>query len=355
MKTINIPHTQKNENNILLIYTGGTLGMGYAPQGKNLVPFDFSQIVDNIPELQDLACNLQVRAFENPIDSSNVNKNIWIVIAQEILDNYQDFDGFVVLHGTDTMAFSASAMSFLLRGINKPVIFTGAQLPIGAIRNDARRNLVTSIEIASTKTLQGRAKVPEIAIFFNEVLLRGNRAKKMESSHFDAFKSENYPPLARVGIQVEYFSNEILPYQSSFLPNMILEMNENVSVLKLFPSIPKNIVETILNTENLEGIVLETYGSGNAPTEKWFVQCLEKAIKKDIHIYNISQCIGGQVQQGRYSTSQQLQDIGVISGRDITWEAGITKLMYLLGQNLSHAQVRDLLSVSLAGEITEEF
>lgn len=355
MKTIEIPHTQSSKNKVLLIYTGGTLGMGYASQSKNLVPFDFSQILDNIPELQNLSCGLKVRAFENPIDSSNVNKNIWIKIAQEILDNYQDFDGFVVLHGTDTMAFSASALSYLLRGINKPVIFTGAQLPIGAIRNDARRNLVTSIEIATSKTLQGRAKVPEVAIFFNEVLLRGNRAKKMESSHFDAFKSENYPPLARVGIQVQYFGNEILPYQSSFLPNMILEMNENVSVLKLFPSIPKNIVETILNTENLEGIVLETYGSGNAPTEKWFVQCLEKAIKNNIHIYNISQCIGGQVQQGRYATSQQLQDIGVISGRDITWEAGITKLMYLLGQNLTHSQVRELLLVSLAGEITEEF
>ncbi|TAG06581.1 MAG: asparaginase [Cytophagia bacterium] len=342
----------KNKNAVLVIYTGGTLGMVYDKRKAGLVPFKFSQILAKVPELQHLSCALTITSLSDLIDSSNMKPSIWIQIAQKIIDNYAHYDGFVVLHGTDTMAYTASAISFLLQGLTKPVIFTGAQLPVGAIRNDARRNLVTSIEIASAKE-NNLPIVPEVCIFFNDVLLRGNRARKVESSQFDAFQSFNYPPLAKVGINVNYDTQNILAAPPIFRPTLPLQLNENVGVLKLYPGISQKIIESILDTDNLQGIIIETYGSGNAPTDKWFLEILEKALKKNIIIYNVSQCLGGKVQQGRYATGIKLKEMGLIGASDMTTEAAITKMMYLLAQNLPEIELKKQLSLSLCGEMTE--
>jgi len=336
---------------VLIIYTGGTLGMTYDKKQRNLVPFDFEQILRKVPELRDLACELTVVSFETLIDSSNMQPNIWIQLAELIGEYYEQYDGFVVLHGTDTMAYSASALSFLLEGLRKPVIFTGAQLPISALRTDARRNLLTSIEIAMAK--QGeRALVPEVAVFFNDVLLRGNRVRKIESSHFDAFHSENYPELAKVGIHIQYNHNAIhTPSVLSFLQTHN-KMDNNVIILKIFPGISEHVLRSMLEITGIRGVVLETFGSGNAPTNKWFVKTIQEALDRKVWIYNVSQCTGGMVMQGRYATSQALADMGVVSGKDITSEAAIAKMMYLLVQDLSENQIRLRLAHALRGEMS---
>jgi L-asparaginase len=344
---------QKNNNSVLVIYTGGTLGMVYDKRKAGLVPFKFSQILAKVPELQHLACDLTFFSMPELIDSSNMKPSIWLKIAEKIIQNYAIYDGFVVLHGTDTMAYTASALSFLLQGLTKPVVFTGAQLPVGAIRNDARRNLVTSIEIASAKH-NGLPIVPEVCIFFNDVLLRGNRARKVESSQFDAFQSFNYPPLAKVGIYVNYDKQVIWQAPPVFRPSLPLKLNENVGILKLFPGINSKIMKSFLETENLQGVILETYGSGNAPTDKWFIDLLKIALEKNIVVYNVSQCLGGKVQQGRYATSLELKKLGLVEAGDMTTEAAITKMMYLLGQDLPFFELKKQLSISLCGEMTEE-
>ncbi len=342
----------KNQSSVLVIYTGGTLGMVYDKRKSGLVPFNFSQILAKVPELEHLSCELTVTSLPELIDSSNMKPAIWIQIAEKIVENYANYDGFVILHGTDTMAYTASAISFLLQGLTKPVIFTGAQLPVGAIRNDARRNLVTSIEIASAKDNQ-LAIVPEVSIFFNDVLLRGNRARKVESSQFDAFQSFNYPPLAKVGIHVKYDLQNILSPPPIFRPTLPLQLNENIGILKLYPGISQKMMESILDTENLKGIVLETYGAGNAPTSQWFLDTLTKALEKNIIVYNVSQCLGGKVQQGRYATGTKLKEMGLIGASDMTTEAAITKMMYLLAQNLPENELKKQLSLSLCGEMSE--
>jgi L-asparaginase len=272
-------------------------------------------------------------------------------MAYIIYENYDSYDGFVVLHGTDTMAYSASMMSYMLQGLNKPVIFTGAQLPISAMRSDARENLMTSLEIATAK-INDKPIVPEVCIFFNHMLLRGNRSKKVQSVHFDAFESENYPSLAEAGIVIDYNTSAIRPLESHKKLTNRNHLDNNVMILKLFPGITSKIMDACFDIEGLKGVVLETYGSGNSPSEAWFMSSLGRAIKKGLIILNVSQCNGGRVIQGRYETSKELLNVGVISGADITTEAAITKLMFLLGQEKSLDDVRQKLTIPLAGEMT---
>jgi len=334
---------------VLIIYSGGTIGMVRDATGS-LVALKFNQIMQQLPSLNTLNVSITVISFPVPMDSSNMNYRNWIDIGYIIYENYHNYDGFVVLQGTDTMAYSASALGYILEGLNKPVVFTGAQLPISAIRSDARPNLITAIEIASKR--DGDAPVvPEVSIYFDYQLLRGNRTRKIRSSQFGAFESENYPMLARIGISIDFN----LPAIRKYNPNQELTFHEKyepqVMILKLFPSITRQAVEAILEMEGLKGIILESYGSGNAPTDGWFIQSLQKAINRGIVIYNVSQCIGGKVIHGRYATSKLLQEIGVISGWNITTEAAITKLMFVLGQFTDSEKVREALSTPLAGEM----
>jgi len=333
---------------VLIIYTGGTLGMVHDATGV-LVPFDFSLILEHLPALRTLSLELTVISFESPIDSSNVEPAHWIEIANIIAAQYKQHDGFVILHGTDTMAYTASAMSFILKGIAKPVIFTGAQLPISEPRSDARENLITALEIAAAKE-NGKPIVPEVCVYFEYELLRGNRSKKVESLHFDAFRSDNYPPLAKAGVRIEYNYSAIRsnPGQSLSLRSAY---DTNVALLKLYPGISKAVIKQVLDTPNLRALVLETYGSGNAPMSDWFIGLIKEAIDNGLLIINVSQCPGGMVMQGKYATSRKLEEIGVISGRDMTSEAAITKFIILLG-NHSDTEVRALLSEDLAGEFS---
>jgi L-asparaginase len=344
--------SQTAATSILMLYTGGTFGMVYDKTGSHLVPFNFEQMVEKIPELNRFDFELTTVAFSRPIDSSNVTPAHWAQMVEIIAKNYQDYDGFVILHGTDTMAYSASAMSFMLENLSKPIIFTGSQLPIGAVRTDGRRNLITALEIAAAKDARGLPIVPEVCIYFNNYLLRGNRAKKVESAHFDAFYSENYPYLAEAGVTIDYNFNSIQKQAHQDKLAYTTSMDTRVAILKIFPGINQYAVESILHIPSLKGLILETYGSGNAPTASWFVHLLKKAIEDKTYILNISQCPGGKVVQGKYATSKQLEEIGVLSGKDMTTEAGITKMMYLLGKGNSTEFVKNKLTTSIRGEMT---
>lgn len=348
---INTAAPKNPEANLLLIYTGGTLGMVYDKDGT-LVPFDFQQILDRIPSLSRFNLLLTVIPFEKLIDSSDATPASWIEIGDIIQQNYNNYDGFVVLHGTDTMAYSASALSFMLQGLNKPVIFTGAQLPIGAVRTDARENLVAALEIASAKQADGSPMVPEVCIYFNYRLLRGNRARKVQSIHFDAFESDNYPLLAEAGIEILYNERFVRPYEKEAKLQYRRKFIDEVLVLKLFPGISRKVVEEILTIPGLKGVVLETFGSGNAPTFSWFINALEKVISSGVVVLNVSQCNGGKVIQGRYGTSKLLDDIGVLSGADITTEAALAKMMILLGEENSAVEQKNMLTRPLCGEMT---
>lgn len=337
-------------SSVLIIYTGGTLGMAYDESGA-LMPFNFGKILEKIPILNSMNIAITVISFPEPIDSSNVTTVQWTDMAYIIYENYDSYDGFVVLHGTDTMAYSASMLSYMLQGLNKPVIFTGAQLPISAMRSDARENLVTSLEIATAK-INDRPVVPEVCVFFNHVLLRGNRSKKVQSIHFDAFESENYPPLAEAGIVIDYNTAYIRPFEDGKKLVNRNNLDNHVLILKLFPGITELVMDACFAAEGLRGVVMETYGSGNSPNEAWFMDSLERAIKKGLIVLNVSQCNGGRVIQGRYETSKELLNMGVISGADMTTEAAVTKLMFLLGQEHSSEKIRKQLMVPLAGEMT---
>ncbi|WP_026462787.1 asparaginase [Adhaeribacter aquaticus] len=349
---LNTASTLEPDGSVLVIYTGGTIGMVSDRSGSHLVPFNFEEIMHRMPELRQLNISISVISYTEPIDSSNVTEEDWIMLASIIRDNYEEYDGFVVLHGTDTMAYTASALSYLLENLQKPIIFTGAQVPIGKPRTDARENLVTALEIAvSTRT--GRCIVPEVCIYFGNLLLRGNRSKKVESSHFNAFKSVNYPALAMAGVNIEYRPMLIrsLP-KGPFIVHQQLE--RNIVRLKLFPGLAERVIRNLLATKGLKGVVLESYGSGNAPTAQWFLNAMQEAINRGTFILNVSQCDGGRVEQGRYQTSQYLQEMGVIGGADITSEAAVTKLMYVLGLGLPREETRKLLESNLRGEISEE-
>lgn len=332
----------------LLIYTGGTIGMCWDVQKKCLVPFDFEQFVEHVPELSYLGTNITVFAFEELLDSANITPKHWIGIAEIIEQYYEQYDGFLILHGTDTMAYSASALSFLMDNLAKPIIFTGAQLPIGATRNDAKENLLTALEILVEQFHE--KNIHEVCIYFHDVLLRGNRAKKVQSSYFDAFESDNYPLLAKAGITIDYYKDVLI--QKPTLPFIChKKMNTNVAILKLFPGITKEVVQSILNISNLKGVVLETFGAGNTMTSNWFLESIEQALEKGIIIYNVSQCAGGKVLQGHYETSIFLEKKGIINGEDITSEAAITKMMFVLA-NISEKHQKKYLKIGIRGELT---
>lgn len=335
---------------ILIIYTGGTIGMMSDPVSKALVPINFEQIMDNVPELEKLNCKIKVHSFEHIIDSSNMNPEIWGELASLIEANYDEVDGFVILHGSDTMAFTASALSFMLQNLNKAVVFTGSQLPISAVRTDAKENLMTAIEIAKAKK-NDRSRVPEVCIYFDYKLFRGNRAFKYNSSKFEAFRSPNYPILAESGVHLRFSPNDIRQPGEGPL-KIHNHLVSDVAVLKLYPGISPKVVETILGAD-VRGIVMETFGAGNTTTDQWFVDLLKNAIDAGKVILDISQCKVGTVELGRYETSKQLKDIGVASGYDMTFEAAVTKMMYLLGEISDPAEVRRCLEKDLRGELTE--
>ena len=339
---------------ILIIYTGGTIGMRQDENGT-LVPFDFNSIEEEFPSVRQLNVDIEVDRKMTPIDSSNVTPARWAELARIIRDNYAECDGFVVLHGTDTMSYSASALSFMLENLAKPVVFTGSQIPMGIMRTDGRENLITAIEIAAARRADGSPVVPEVSLYFQNRLMRANRTSKLSAEALNAFDSCNYPPLAEVGVNIFYNNDDILRPRAGAErePLRISEaMDENVVIVKLFPGITELSLRSMLAIEGLKGVVLETFGTGNAPTEEWFLRALADAIGRGITIIDVTQCRSGAVDMQLYETGLRLQKIGVVCGRDMTCEAAVTKLMWLLGKHLPKAQFSEALARPLRGEFS---
>lgn len=340
------------KSSILIIYTGGTIGMKTDAETGALVPFDFSGIYDEFPSLKRLNVDIEVLTMSPVIDSSNVCPDNWLALARLIRDNYVRYDGFVVLHGTDTMSYTASALSFLLENLGKPVVFTGSQIPIGVLRTDGRENLITAIEIAGARR-NGMPVVPEVSLYFQNRLFRANRTTKRSAEALNAFRSYNYPPLAEVGVNIAYNPSAIRhPDEISNELRIADRLGNGVALIKLFPGIGEPILRTMLAAPGLRAVVLETFGAGNAPTSEWFIRLLEETIARGIHVVNITQCGGGSVSMELYETGLRLQKTGVLCGYDMTTEAAVTKLMYLLGKELSPEAMRDAMRKSLRGEIT---
>ena len=335
---------------ILIIYTGGTIGMINDPVTGSLAPFDFDHIMKQVPELNKFGYNLNTITFEEVVDSSNITPEIWIHLAELIEKNYQLYDGFVILHGTDTMAYSASALSFLLENLEKPVVFTGSQLPIGTIRTDGKENFISAIEIAAASK-NDQPLVPEVSVFFENKLFRGNRTTKHNADYFDAFRSYNYPELAKAGINISYNYAAIRYPVVKRQLKVYHKLDTNIAILKIFPGITPRVLDAYLAIDGLKGLVLESFGSGNAPSQVWFTSKIAEIVKKGVVVLNVTQCSAGSVDMGAYQTSLGLIEAGVISGGNITTEAAITKLMFLLGRGISHDEIIYNLLISLRGEI----
>jgi len=342
---------KNNPAKILLIYTGGTIGMVKDYKSGVLKAFDFKKVVDSIPELGQLDCAIDSVSFKKPIDSSNMNPTHWVTIASIIEEYYDTYDGFVVLHGSDTMSYTASALSYMLENLAKPVIFTGSQLPIGDLRTDAKENLITSIQIAAL-TEQDEAVVQEVCLYFENKLYRANRTTKINAEHFEAFASLNYPLLAESGVHLKIYRENLWKVRKGKPFKVHKVLDDHVAILKLFPGFNRDLLQGILKIPNLKALVLETYGAGNAPTDKWLLDDLKTAMGKGLYIVNVTQCSGGSVIMGRYETSKELERMALINGRDITTEAAITKLMYLLGSQVSGNSFGTIFETSLRGEMT---
>jgi len=340
------------QSKVLLIYTGGTIGMNRNPQTGALEPFDFEHLLLNVPELQQFDMQIDTHQFQPPIDSSDMSPRLWTELSHVIADRYHRYDGFVVLHGTDTMAFTASALSYMMENLTKPIIFTGSQLPIGQLRTDGKENLITSIEIAAAKDAEGHALVPEVGIYFSGHLLRGNRTTKQSADEFNAFESFNYPHLVDAGVNITYHRERILQPQwdKPMVPHFRLD--NNVIIFSLFPGIREDLIRHIIHTPNLRAIVMRTFGSGNAPQSPWLLNALKEGAKHGKVIVNISQCMQGTVEMQRYDTGYHLQEAGVVSGYDSTVESAVTKLMYLQSHYDDPDIIRQKMNQSIRGEIT---
>lgn len=349
---INQRHNASSYPKVLLVYTGGTIGMVENPVTHAHEPLDFSNIAANLPEMRQITVDLHTVQFSEPVDSSDMNPELWRRLAQIIIDSYEDYDGFVVLHGTDTMAYTASALSYMLQGLRKAVVLTGSQLPIGVLRTDGKENLITAIEIAAAHDRIGQPMVPEVSIYFQGLLLRGNRAKKLSSEEFHAFSSPNYPPLARVGVHITWAHHHIMhpAYDAELRPH--LDMCSDVLAIRIVPGLKRELFHGILALPSLRGVVIETYGAGNAMTSEWFLEELRQAVNRGVVVVNVTQCIGGKVEMDIYKTGAGLAAAGVISSGDMTTEATIVKLMHLLGQGLPQSLVEKQMQVSISGEMS---
>ncbi len=347
-------NTAALKSSILLIYTGGTIGMKEDPVDQTLNPFDFSQILDEVPELGKFACRIDSHTFAPLIDSSDVEPRMWQELVSLIDRKYEEYDGFVILHGTDTMAYSASTLSFMIEGLTKPIIFTGSQLPIGRPRTDGKENLISAVEIAAAKDDQGHAVVPEVCICFDNVLMRGNRTSKINSSDFRAFRSENFPALAEAGINIRY-NRAVIRYPEDWerRPIFDTEIDPRIAILKIHPGITENVVRDILLSPEPRAVIIETYGSGNAPSKPWFLSSVRRACEEGKIVVNVTQCLAGNVDMSIYATGKALEKAGVLSGHDSTTESALGKLFHLMGKSSSNDYVKKEMLKNLRGEITK--